>query len=70
MLYRLGKNKPVLGLAVQNIGYETAFISEASPLPLNVKAGISNKYMKNKLVAALDGTTAPVGRSVERRYRV
>lgn len=60
LLYKPGKGKPRIGLAVQNIGYETAFISEASSLPLTVKAGISNRYLKNKLLAAMDGNYSVV----------
>lgn len=60
LLYKLGKKKPNIGIAVQNIGYESAFISEASPLPLNVKAGISNRYLKNKLLVVCDGNYSVV----------
>ena len=43
-----------MGLALQNIGYEAPFILEASPLPMNLKAGIANKSTDSKLTLAVD----------------
>ena len=54
MLYNLGKEKWTLGASLQNLGYESAFISEASSLPMNLKIGISNKYLEDKLTIAAD----------------
>ena len=48
LLYKLGKEKWTVGLVLQNLGYESAFISEQSQLPMNLKIGISNKYMPDK----------------------
>lgn len=55
LLFGLGIEKWRLGVAVQNIGAEGAFISEASPLPLNLKLGLSNKYLEDELTIAADG---------------
>ena len=54
LLYKLNVEKWTLGLAIQNLGYESAFISEQSPLPINLKMGISNKYLEDKLTIASD----------------
>ena len=54
VLYKLGKEKWTLGAALQNLGYESAFISEASSLPMNLKMGVSNKYLDDKLTVAGD----------------
>ena len=48
LLYKLNVEKWTFGIALQNLGYESAFISEASSLPMNLKAGISNKYLPDK----------------------
>ena len=45
LLYKLGSEKWTLGVALQNLGYESAFISEQDQLPMNLKIGISNKYL-------------------------
>jgi hypothetical protein len=54
LLYRLGQEKWTFGAALQNLGYESAFILEASSLPMNLKLGISNKYLGDKLTFAAD----------------
>lgn len=43
-----------LGLAVQNIGTGLKFVKESAPLPLNVKAGIACKLLKERLILTSD----------------
>jgi len=52
--YKLNKEGLVMGLALQNMGYEAPFITEASPLPMNLKVGIANKSADTKLTLAVD----------------
>ena len=54
MQYNLNKEGLVMGLALQNMGYEAPFITEASPLPMNLKVGIANKSPDSKLTLAAD----------------
>jgi len=49
--YRLYKDL-VMGVALQNLGLESAFISEQYPLPLNLKVGIANKFPINLILAS------------------
>jgi len=37
-----------IGVSIQNLGWESAFVKEAFPLPLNIKAGISEKYLPDE----------------------
>jgi len=46
--YKLNKEGLVMGLALQNMGYEAPFILEASVLPINLKVGISNRCLPDK----------------------
>jgi len=52
--YKLNKEGLVMGLALQNMGYEAPFITEASPLPMNLKVGIANKFADSKLTLSSD----------------
>jgi len=52
--YKLNKEGLVMGLALQNMGYEAPFVLEASPLPMNLKVGIANKTADSKLTFAAD----------------
>ncbi|PIZ15658.1 hypothetical protein COY52_09200 [Candidatus Desantisbacteria bacterium CG_4_10_14_0_8_um_filter_48_22] len=54
MQYNLNKEGLVMGLALQNMGYEAPFITEASPLPMNLKVGIANKSPDSKLTLSAD----------------
>jgi len=54
MQYKLNKEGLVMGFALQNIGYEAPFITEASPMPMNLKAGIANKSADSKLTLSAD----------------
>ena len=53
LLYNM-KDDVATGISIQNIGYESAFISEQSPLPLNLKLGISKMYPDSRLTIASD----------------
>lgn len=50
-LYKVN-DKLKLGLAVQNLGTKIKFVSEADPLPLNIKIGAG--YKLNNLILGLD----------------
>ena len=52
--YKLNKEGLVMGLALQNMGYEAPFILEASPLPMNLKMGIANKSADSNLTLSAD----------------
>jgi len=52
--YKLNKEGLVMGLALQNMGYEAPFITEVNPLPMNLKAGITNKFADSKLTLSSD----------------
>jgi len=54
MQYKLNKEGLVMGLALQNMGYEAPFITEVSYLPMNLKAGIANKTADSKFTLATD----------------
>ncbi|PIV56245.1 hypothetical protein COY52_09405 [Candidatus Desantisbacteria bacterium CG_4_10_14_0_8_um_filter_48_22] len=54
MQYKLNKEGLILGLALQNMGCEAPFITEASSLPMNLKAGIANKSADSKLTLSAD----------------
>jgi len=51
MKYIISQNLS-LGFALQNLGLETAFISEQYPLPLNLKAGVADKILPNLILAS------------------
>jgi len=53
ILYRAGRSTR-LGFVLQNLGYESAFISESAPLPLTARAGISHKWKPQNLLVACD----------------
>ena len=52
--YKLNKEGLVAGLALQNMGYEAPFITEANILPMNLRIGIANKSADSKLTLAAD----------------
>ena len=52
--YKLNKEGLVMGLALQNMGYEAPFITEANILPMNLRIGIANKSADSKLTLAAD----------------
>jgi len=54
LLYKPSPGAFTLGLAIQNIGAQGAFINEPDPLPLNLKAGIANKSIDGNFTFAAD----------------
>jgi hypothetical protein len=58
MLYGFPGDKLMVGAAVQNVGTNMKYIAEASPLPMNVRAGMAYHIGKN-WCAALD-LNAPI----------
>ena len=60
MLYQsqcriLGSKKVTLGASLQNAGWESAFITQSSPLPLTLRLGAGAKYLEDKIILGMDG---------------
>jgi len=52
-----------VGIAAQNLGQEIKFDTESDPLPFTIKAGISSRFINEKLLISLD-TIAPRDNSI------
>lgn len=53
LLYKI-RDKINLGLCLQNIGPEVKFIEREDPLPLNLKAGVAYRLLKDRVLLAQD----------------
>ncbi|MBN2406174.1 MAG: PorV/PorQ family protein [Elusimicrobia bacterium] len=53
-LYRIEPYSLGFGLVIQNLGMGPRFVSEREPLPLNLKFGISARFLSSNLITALD----------------